>query len=119
MPKPRKERRFRAYFWAIHVSGKAGPSHYLGALCPALRRSRQRPPIPGTARKDRRGPGNDGALVAVRMYCRAIGIKTDKTCFHSARHLMPDLESRPHERAGDRHVSTVVLIAAPRRAGRP
>src|SRR5437879_1033317 len=32
MPKPRKERRFRAYFWAIDVSGKAGPSHYLGAL---------------------------------------------------------------------------------------
>jgi len=32
MPKPRNERRFRAYFWAIDVSGKAGPSHYLGAL---------------------------------------------------------------------------------------
>src|SRR2546427_8748106 len=32
MPKPRKERRFRAYFWAIDVSGKAGPSHYLEAL---------------------------------------------------------------------------------------
>ena len=32
MPKSRKERRFRAYFWAIDVSGKAGPSHDLGAL---------------------------------------------------------------------------------------
>src|SRR5437667_10174983 len=32
MPTPRKERRFRAYFWPIDVSGKAGPSHYLEAL---------------------------------------------------------------------------------------
>src|SRR2546426_282842 len=32
MRKPRKEGRFRAYFGAIDVSGKAGPSHDLGAL---------------------------------------------------------------------------------------
>src|SRR2546428_11280027 len=30
-PKPAKERRFRADFWAIDVSGKAGPSPDLGA----------------------------------------------------------------------------------------
>src|SRR5712691_2544712 len=40
--KARNERRFRAYFWAIDVSGKAGPSHYLGALSSGLRRNRQR-----------------------------------------------------------------------------
>src|SRR6266446_5708823 len=33
MPKPRKERGFRAYFWAIHVSGKAGPPHYSDRGC--------------------------------------------------------------------------------------
>src|SRR2546427_7163961 len=32
MPKPGKEHRFRAYLGAIDVSGKAGPSHDLGAL---------------------------------------------------------------------------------------
>ena len=32
MPQPRKEHRFRAYFGAIDVSGKAGPSHDLGTL---------------------------------------------------------------------------------------
>jgi len=39
MPKPRKEHRFRAYFGAIDVSGKAGPSHDLGALSGAAANS--------------------------------------------------------------------------------